>query len=185
MTRAMDTNQAAALAADHIEGIAFVQLDFATTLRLSTLPYNFSWNGFTWIGAGNLGQISPVGENVDLQAQGVSLSLAGIDPSLISTALGEQYQGKPAQIWFCPLNTDTGQLIGTPIRIFGGRIDTMDIEVGETATITLTAEGKLIDFFRPRVSRYTDAEQQLRYPGDLGLQYINSLIEVNVVWGRA
>ena len=185
MTHALDTNQAAALAAGHIEGIAFVQLDFTTTLRLSTLPYNFSWNGSTWIGTGTLGAISAIGENVDLQAQGVSLSLSGISPSLISTALGEQYQGKACQIWFCPLNPDTGQLIGTPIRIFSGRIDTMDIEVGEKATLTLQAEGKLIDFFRPRVSRYTDAEQQLRYPGDLGLQYVNSLIDVEIAWGRA
>ena len=185
MTRAMDANQAAATTAAAGSGIAFVQLDFTTTLRLSNLPYNFSWNGFTWIGAGSLGEITPIGENVDLQAQGVSLTLAGIDSSLVSTALGEQYQGKPCQIWFCPLNPDNGQLIGTPMRIFSGRIDTMDIEVGETATITLAAEGKLIDFFRPRVARYTDAEQQLRYPGDLGLQYVNSLQEKEIKWGRA
>lgn len=185
MARTLDTNQAAAMVASNGDGIAFVQLDFTTTLRMSTLPYDSPWNGFTWKGAGALGEISAIGENVDLQAQGVSLSLAGIDPSLISTALGEQYQGKPCQIWFCPLNVDTGQLIGTPLRIFAGRIDTMDIEVGETATITLTAEGRLIDFFRPRVARYTDAEQQLRFPGDLGLQYVNSLQEKNVVWGRA
>lgn len=185
MTRAMDANQTAAMVADNGAGIAFVQLDFTTPLRLCTLGYNFSWNGFTWIGAGTLGEISAIGESVDLQAQGVSLSLAGIDPSLISTALSEQYQGKPCQIWFCPLNPNNGQLIGNPMRIFSGRIDTMDIEAGETATITLSAEGKLIDFFRPRVARYTDAEQQLRFPGDLGLQYVNSLQDAQVIWGRS
>ena len=185
MTRAaIDSNQTTAIVADNVSGIAFVQLDFTTTLRLCTLPYNFAWNGFTWIGTGVLGEITPIGESADLEAQGVSLSLSGVDPSLISTAIGEQYQGKPCQIWFCPLNPANGQLIGTPMRIYRGRIDTMDIEVGETATITLAAEGKLIDFFRPRIARYTDAEQQLRFPGDLGLQYVNSLQEKEIVWGR-
>ena len=59
----------------------------------------------------------------------------------------------------------------------------MGIEVGEKATITLTGESRLIDFFRPRISRYTDAEQQALYPGDLGLQYVNDLQEASVPWG--
>lgn len=184
MTRALDASQSAALAAAHTSGVAFVQLDFTSTLRLSTLPYNFPWNGYTWTGAGQLGSIDEIGENIDLQARGVALTLTGIDPSLVSTALGEQYQGKQCQIWYCPLNPDNGQLIGTPIRIFAGRIDTMDIEVGEKAAITLNAESRLIDFFRPRISRYTDAEQQARFPGDLGLQFVNSLQDKTIIWGR-
>ncbi len=185
MTRSIDAGQIAAIGAPHFSGIAFVELDFTTALRLSTLPYAYPWNGYTWVGAGNLGSISPVGENSDLQAQGVTLSLAGIDPSLISTALSEQYQGKGCQIWFAPLNPDNGQLIGTPIRIFNGRIDTMNIEVGDTATITLTGESKLVDFFRARTARFNNADQQQRYPADLGLQYVDQMVEKTIVWGRA
>jgi hypothetical protein len=183
MTRALDANQTNALSASHISGISFVELDFSTPLYLCSLPYNFSWNGITWIGAGSLGSISPVGENGDLQAQGVQLSLTGVDSSLVSTALSEAYQGKGCQVWFCPLDPAAGQLIGAPIRVFVGRIDTMAIEVGDKATITLTGESRLIDFLRPRISRYTDAEQQALYPGDLGLQYVNDLQEANVPWG--
>jgi hypothetical protein len=189
MSHSLETSQAAALAADHFMGAAFVRLDFAAPIFLSSLPYDMQWNDGTgiktWKGAGNLGTISPVSENADLQATGVSLTLAGLDPSFISTALGEQYQGKAIQIWFCPLNTGTGQLIGTPLRIYAGRIDTMDVEAGETASITLTGEGRLVDFFRPRVARYTDAEQQARFPGDLGLQYVSSLQDKTITWGRA
>lgn len=183
MTRVLDTNQSAALAAGHVAGISFVQLDFATPVRLCSLPYTVNWNGQSWIGAGSLGSISPVGENGDLQAQGIQLSLTGVDSSLVSTALGEAYQGKPCQVWFCPLDPTNGQMIGAPIRVFVGRIDTMAIEVGEKATITLAGESRLVDFFRPRISRYTDAEQQILYPGDLGLQYVNDLQEATVNWG--
>lgn len=181
----IDAAQLAALDAGHFVGVAFVQMDFATPVRLSSLPYDFPWNGYSWKGAGNLGSISAIGENVDLQAAGVSLTLAGLDPSFISTALAENYQGRPLQIWFCPLNTDTGQLIGAPIRIYAGRLDTMEIDAGETAAITVHGEGRLIDFFRPRISRFTDAEQQARAPGDLGLQYVNTLQDATILWGRA
>lgn len=185
MTRGLDTSQAAAILASHFSGIAFVQLDFTTPIYLSTLPYPFTWNSIPWVGAGNLGAISPVGENSDLQAQGVSLSLAGVDPALISTALGEQYQGKGCKIWFAPLDLDTGQLIGNPLQIFNGRIDTMNIEVGDTATITLSAESKLIDFFRPRISRFNHADQQSKYPNDMGFQYVAEMVSKSIVWGRA
>lgn len=183
MTRSLDSAQAAAILASHFSGIAFVQLDFATPIYLSTLPYSFNWNGKTWVGAGNLGSISPLGENADLQAQGVSLTLAGIDPTLISVALSEQYQGKACKIWFSPLNPDNGQLVGSPLQIFNGRIDTMNIEAGDTATITLTAESKLVDFFRPRISRFNHADQQSKYPTDRGFQYIAEMVSKQITWG--
>lgn len=184
MTRT-DAGQTSALssAAPNFSGVAFVQLNFVQPLYLSTLPYSFVWNGITWIGAGNLGSISSIGENTDLQAQGVSLTLAGIDPGLISIALSEQYQGKQCQIWFCPLDAN-GQLIGNPIRIFNGRVDTMNIEAGSSATITLSAESALVDFFRVRASRFNDAEQQTRFPGDLGLSYVAQVVEKEIQWGR-
>ena len=184
MTRALDAAQRASILASHFTGIAFVQLDFTTPIYLSTLPYAFDWNGHTWVGAGNLGSISPVGENSDLQAQGVALTLAGLDPALISVAIGEQYQGKACKIWFSPINPDTGQLIGSPLQIFSGRIDTMNIEAGETATITLTAESKLIDFFRPRISRFNHADQQSKYPTDMGFQYVAEMVTKEIIWGR-
>lgn len=183
MTR-VDSSQSAALVAPHMSGVAFVQVNLTDILYLSTLPYSFQWNGHTWIGAGNLGSISSVGENTDLQAQGVNLTLSGVDPSLIASALGEQYQGKQTQIWFCPLDAN-GQLIGTPIRIFNGRADTMSIEVALTAAITLAAESSLVDFFRVRSSRFNDEDQQAKFPGDLGFQYVAQMVEKQIVWGYA
>ncbi|HJV73176.1 MAG TPA: hypothetical protein VJ654_03055 [Noviherbaspirillum sp.] len=181
--RGLSGGQTTALTAGNFAGIAFVQLDFTSPLYLSTLPYAFDWNGHNWLGAGNLGSISAVQENSDLQAQGVNLTLAGLDPSIIATAIGEQYQGKRCQIWFCPLDED-GQLIGTPLRIFNGRIDTMSIETGETSSITLAAESALVDFFRARVSRFNHADQQSKYPTDMGFQYVAEMVQKEIKWGR-
>lgn len=183
--RTTDSALTAALNDGHVYGVAFVQLDFDSgILRLCTLPFNFAWNGFTWVGAGNLGEISQIDEGTDLEAVGVDLTLGGVDPAMISTALGEQYQGKTSQVWFAPL-TDDGVLATTPVRFHKGRVDTMRIEVEQTATITLTAESTLADMFRARVSRFNHADQQARYPGDLGLQYLEEVVDKEIVWGRA
>ena len=46
-------------------------------------------------------------------------------------------------------------------------------------------ESRLADWERPRVSRYTDADQQQRFPGDLGCRFAPQMVEKELVWGRA
>ncbi|MCK5385084.1 MAG: hypothetical protein KAJ29_05855 [Alphaproteobacteria bacterium] len=55
----------------------------------------------------------------------------------------------------------------------------------DTATVTLTAESRLRDLERPRTKRYTDADQQSRYHGDKGLEYIPSMQDKQIILSRA
>ena len=69
--------------------------------------------------------------------------------------------------------------------IFDGRMDTIEIvDGGPTATITMKVENRLRDLERARVRRYTDADQQARFPGDSGLEYVLALQEIDIPWGR-
>jgi hypothetical protein len=63
-------------------------------------------------------------------------------------------------------------------------MDTCDLEIGETATITLTIQNRLADWERPRLRRYTDEDQQSVYDGDLGLQFVAQMAEKTIYWGR-
>jgi len=59
---------------------------------------------------------------------------------------------------------------------------------GQEATIIMTAENKLVDFRRPRETRYTHEEQQNLYPVspfDLGLEFVNAIQEKQIYWGNA
>jgi len=52
----------------------------------------------------------------------------------------------------------------------------------------VTAENKLVDFRRPRETRYTHEEQQNLYPvspPDLGLEFVNAIQEKQIYWGDA
>lgn len=183
MTRALDPNAIAAVTAGHVPYLFFVQLDFSAPLRVCSAGYDIEWNGETWLGLGTLGGIEPIREQANLEAAGVRLTLSGVPTDLIAVTLAEQYQGRPCQIWFAPLREDL-RLDVTPIRLFAGRMDTMDTEVGDTATITVTAESRMVTWDRPRIRRYNNEDQQSRYPGDRGFEYVAQMVSKDLLWGR-
>ena len=143
------------------------------------------WNGDTYTGAGNLGSVSLVEETTELRATGLTFALAGIPSALLATALGEHYQGRACTMWLA-LFDDNWTVIADPAQVFSGRMDQMEItETGETAVIRLSAENRLIDLERPNEVRYYTPEDQKRsFPGDKGLDYVPSLQEKVIVWGR-
>lgn len=77
-----------------------------------------------------------------------------------------------------------GTIIADPDERFTGRADVMALsDDGQTATITLSVESRLIDLQRPRSRRYTHDDQQIYYPADLGLQYVADLQDKEFTWG--
>ena len=142
------------------------------------------WNSITFTGAGDFGGLSEVEESENVQANGVSFTLSGIPSALISASLTYAYQGRPVTCWLAALNTSTNAIIPDPYPVFAGRMDTMTIAEGaDTATISLTAESKLVELNRANSGRYTNEDQQERYPGDLGLEYVTALQSREDSWG--
>ena len=108
---------------------------------------------------------------------------SGIPPSYLSIALGDDYQGRDVKI-YTGLLDEGHQLIADPALVFQGRMDYMSIAMAETATIAITAENHLANWNRPRVRRFNDKDQQDKYPGDLGLEFVEQMVEAEIVWGR-
>jgi hypothetical protein len=135
------------------------------------------------LGVGTLGSLSAVPEGAELQSYAVSLTLSGIPSDLVALALADQYQGREAKIWLALLN-DQHQLMGYPLLLFRGRMDTLDFELGTNAKLILTVQSRLADWERPRLRRYTHEDQQTEYPDDKGLEYISQMAEKTIYWGR-
>ena len=71
-------------------------------------------------------------------------------------------------------------------EIFSGFMDQMNINEGpETSSIEITIENKLIDLERARNARFTSAYQKSIYPNDKGLEFVESLQDKEIVWGRS
>lgn len=163
-----------------------VQLFYAIELNFSTAPVRL-WTGFsertidgqTYIGAGTLLAISGIEEVADLSAKGITLTLSGVDVSLVSLALQEPYQGRSARILFGETS------VSDFVEVFAGIMDVITPqEDGTTATIELTVESKMVTLQRPNIRRYTSQNQKLRYPTDTFFDYVEQLQDKEIAWGR-
>jgi hypothetical protein len=185
MGRSITTAVNNALAADNVPLLIFTELDFESGMvRLCNAEYTFSWNGYDWLGLGRMGSIDVIQEGADLQPYGISLTITGIDSANVSTALNEQYQNRACRIWLAPL-TDNYEVIADPVLNFRRRMDNMNLQIGATASITLTAENRLADWNRPRVRRFNNDDQISIYPNDKGFEFIHLIVDKVLNWGRA
>lgn len=172
-----------ALAAPQVRALVFVEMDFPSGfLRMNTSAQDMPWGGYTWLGVGRIGSIDAVDEGMTLEARGLSFSISGVDPANIAIAVGQQYQGRSCKVWLAALNEDYS-VVADPYLIFSGRLDVMDVVLGATATINVSAESRLADWDRPRVRRYTSADQNIAYPNDRGFDFVPQMVEKNLRWG--
>lgn len=185
---------------------------FAIELLFDTTPI-YLWTGYgtlvfegtSYVGTGNLLDVSSIEETTEIAVRGATLTLSGINSEVISLALQSQYQGRVCKIYFGmfargSLLQESGSYIlledGGKInleiqetgltQIFSGYMDEMNIDEGaDFGTIELKVENKLVDLERSRTRRYTSEYQKSVYPGDLGLEFVESLQDKEVVWGRS
>lgn len=147
------------------------------------------WNGFrdlifnseTYTGSGSFLAISKVEETQNLKASAMTLTLTGINASIISIAILENYQGRPMTMWIGMLDS-AGALAGSPLLIFKGEMDVMTLaDDGKTATIQLTVENDLVSLNRAKEFRYNDQDQELDFPGDRFFEFVPSLQQKEIV----
>lgn len=141
------------------------------------------WAGDTYLGIGNMGKLSEIHEGNSIAPYGIKATLSGIPSELISTVLGEHYQGRPADVYMALLD-EAHELLVDPTLAFRGRCDFADVSLGEQAAIQLTIKSRLADWERPRIRRFNNEDQQAVYPGDLGLEFVAQMVEKPIIWGR-
>ena len=153
-------------------------------VRVWTGIGDLTFNSETYTGTGDLGGVTEISEKSDMSATGLTFTLSGIPSSTISIALGQMEQGRACTLWLALLNTSTGALINNPYELFSGFTDvTIISEGGETSTIAINAENRMISLERTRVRRYTDEDQQNEHSGDKGFEFVPGLQDKVVVFG--
>lgn len=185
MSRGLTSPMVSQVTAAQLRPVIFVKAEFDSgDLRLWTGVGDITFNSETYTGAGNFLGISEIREVTGVEAQGATFSLTGVNSSILSVFLSEEIQGRPISCWFGTLD-DTLTIVTDPILMFRGRMDVPQInENGTSATIGVQAESRLIDLNRPRVRRYTPEDQKQQYAGDLGCDFVASLQELEVTWGK-
>ena len=140
------------------------------------------FGGYDYDGTGAFGSI---GEGTDGSAIGMTATLSGISPDLVDDIFNQPYRGASFQLFIGATADDFKTISAEPVLLWRGKVDAVTVADGEQLAVTITAESRMRDQGRPRVRRYTNQEQQQRHPGDRMFEYLPSLAEINMVWGKA
>lgn len=179
------TAQQAALEKAVVRVVYFCEFAFkGGTGRFNTTNQLITWNGQEWLGVGTLGGISAVEESDSLEARALNFTLNAAQPSWLALAAGpvEEYRGRSAKLYMCPLN-ESFQMIDTPVLCWVGYMDMVSIGVeGDAGQIVLKCESRAYGLKRRPALRLNHAQHQTRHPGDKGLEFLEGLISHPQVW---
>lgn len=163
-----------------------VRMDFASeTIRVHQGfgPIRTA-DGQVWSGLGELGSISDIDRAVVPSGGSPTLTLSGVDPSLIAKTLAaaDETKGRPVRIFDQHFNDDLG-LLDTPLAIWSGLMDRMSIQDdGQTAAITVQTVTLLYNRRRPAFGYLNAASQRRLYPNDGGADQLSRLVQAIEKW---
>lgn len=185
MSRDLTNDAETASLAAHVIPVMFLELAVDSgTLRTNSADRTLSFDGMDFTGIGDLGKISTISEPTDLAVEGLAIEVSGIPSTYIDMALSEPIQGRSARVWVGFIDSTDYSLLDAPVLLFRGRMDVMDVTSGKDPIVTIRVENRFADWDRPRIRRYTDADQRARFPNDKGCEFVTQTAVREIVWGR-
>ena len=181
----IDTAISSRLGGDAQQMFFAVKAEFDTDdIRVWTGTDDITVNSETYTGAGTLLAISGVEEDLELKSSGLSISLSGMDSTVLNYALTENYQNRPITIFLGFQMGGSNESAGE-LTLFKGRMTSLQInDTPEGATVTIDCENRLVDLDRPSNLRYTVESQEFLNSGDTGFNRVQSLADKQIAWGQ-
>lgn len=195
---AIDTAAADILASPAVGEAWLVDLYFSGgTYRLTNWPTNLERptpEGLTatYTALGPQLAIGAIAASEDAGPAHVALSMP-LAPGMLPATLGnvESYRGRRARIRYQVMHPDTLQPVGAPIALYVGEMQPVKVPRTSPSGIGGSVGGRIeMQIIRAGTAsarrndgaRLTDAQQQQRYPGDKGLEYVAALVKSDTPW---
>ena len=187
MPRSLDPLFAAALQTNFYPFFALEITFVSQSFYLWSGAYPITFNGQTWQGTADLGKIASVSESGNVEAQGTSVTLSGINPAILQECLDDVRIGAPATTYFGAINPTTGQPLGSPCILFAGLVDAPQVRMspGGDCSITVAIESHMIRLSSGSQRHMTQADQRLRFPTDTMMNRVESCSDLALRWGSS
>ena len=192
MGRTLSAGMVTAAAAEDGDLLHLVSLAFSGgTLFLTTAPHDVVFSGDTYVAVGGHLGFDVVPESGDLTGQGVRITLDGVDQTVISPLLAQNYIGRRARVYQAHMDS-SGVLVADPVLLFEGLLNTSfrvaesrDPDTGGTVVVTTTIVSPLVSFRQQRGIRMTLASHQHHFPADTIMRHISTISSRQVFWGKS
>lgn len=157
------------------------------------------WSGFgtittagalDWSGLGEMGSIQGLEQAINGEAPESTFVLSGVDANIVRLTR-EEFQEKAAdrlaRVYVQFTNAEDDQpleLFDAPFALWSGQMKTARFELQSNGLrrITVGCESRFSLRSRPNSSQYTDRDQQKRFPGDRGFEFVPTLRNKVVTW---
>ena len=154
------------------------------TIYCTTASVDVPWAGKVFKANARLVDAGGVSEAADLKARRIAMRLSGLDQTLITRILTDEYQFSEVNIWL-GLFDENWNLVADPHEIAPNLLMSgisIMLEVG-SGEIELSAE--YFDIFAQRDSAAlaTPASQRLRYSDDTGMDKVARIMTQEIFWG--
>lgn len=150
--------------------------------RATSSDKNIVVDGVLYYAVGGLGKIGEYAMTNGTAATAMKLTLTGIPSDLIGEVANENTRNRPVSVGIALV--DEGHKLATPLIIyFKGTIDSLSMDIGTIISVSTSASSRLINWARSVNSRYTNEDQQSKYPDDKGFQFIADIMNTKLMWG--
>lgn len=156
---------------------------FDTPVYVHTGLGTIIFEGDSYLGIGVQGGISGLVETFSLVPAPVEVSLSGIYPQFFNEVLNSGNYHDRIILYYAHRN-DNGTLRGTPWIMYRGRLKKNRLRKGDENVAVFTIQHVLSVLNKRRNAKYTDEEQQRRYPGDNAFARVQQMETVQLLWGR-
>lgn len=184
-----------ALAGGKVSCAPLVHFDFTSEpIRLWRGHGKLTTNdGYDWLAIGQLGAMAGITQAVNGQAPEASFTLSGVDADIVRLARDEfddEVRGRLVRVLVQFFGVDdegdpdNQRCLDNPYPVWAGRCQKprFVLEEGGERSVTVTAESIFSTRRRPNAAMYTDRDQQARFPGDKGFEFVGSVLRKTLTW---
>ena len=168
-----------------------VDLEFASgTIYATTFSVPIVANGETYTALGNVMSVSDFRESEVLTTDKLSIKLSLVNTAMLAYVIGpaSEYRNRSVRI-YAQLVNDAYLPVEAPILRWAGYMDKVRVTRRTSKTDSSSGEVELI-CQRAGLSRFRNvlgfrmshAQQQLDFPGDMGLEYTEQLVTNPPIW---
>lgn len=182
MSRDIGSANVTAVDASHVHEVVLVAMEWDDPGYVHSDFGTISYDGNDYLGVGDLGAITDARESEQLGPLAMTLELSEVDADFLTQALSAMNYRDVVTVYEGYRETD-GTLTADPWVAWKGWYEFAQIVQGETNKIAVTCQHDLSVLDEKDGGRYSNEDQQRRYPGDYGFEFVHEMATVKLIWG--
>jgi hypothetical protein len=184
MPRFTDASLISALESDSFSYATLISLGTQSSLiRITDNDKDVTLNADTYTSTTTLLDYGEAQETSDVSVGGMDITFSGVNQTMVSYMLSNDYIGLPVDIKRCALS-DSNVVIGS-FTYFKGQVSGFEIvDTNDKSEVLVNCKSHWADFEKLNGRRTNHNSQQLHFSGDLGFEFAAKTIK-DIRWGKA